>query len=178
MTWWKRSRSWIGLAVALMCTCLAGFLSLVSAPRYFAICASSTALAVAAAGVSVSVALVETRIVLRLCAVAIAGIALLMVPDAFRRAVGSWDDEREIRFACRMATDCGSIEFVPGPSDGYVSACGRLFRVYRLGIAVDLRRGGKIVGGGFVGPDGYMTDDHATCAYELWNRAVDAQRRR
>lgn len=178
MTWWKKSRSWIGLAVASICTWLAGFLSLVSAPRYFAICASSTALAVVAAGVCVSVALVEHRIVLRLCAAVIAGVALLMVPDAFRRAVGSWDDEREIRFACRMATDCGSIEFVPGPGDGYVSACGRLFKIYRTEMLVDLRRGGKIVGGGFIGPDGYMKGDTATCAPELWKRAVDAQRPR
>jgi len=171
-----RFRSWFGLVLGTTSVVGAGFLSIVSSPRYFAICTSASVIGVVGILFSTLACLWSKRLAVRIPAVVLVGVGLLTFFDTTSRARYAWYHEKEMRFACRVAADCGTAEFISGPGDGYLSACGRLFEIEHLGNSVHLKRNGQLAGLGFADPGGEMTDVGWNCAPTLWNRAIAAER--
>lgn len=166
----------IAISFAAMCVIAGMLLGGISSQRYFWVSMCTLCFAVLGIASGLWSAFLDTRRWLRITAVVLVGLAVLIASDATRRASRAWRNEEQMRFACGMADSCADIKFQSGDGVRRLFACGHLFDIDELGNSVQLKRQGRIAGGGFVGNDGLMLDSGATCVSTLWNRAVEHER--
>lgn len=164
----------IPLGLSAFFLIVAGVLDSISAARYFWICALASLLSGTCIGVSAWPALSKkAHKYVRLACLVTLVIAVPVLLDSTGRAVYWWPTEKGILALCKLARECSDVRLTSVDRDlGVVVACGNNFEFDRLGISVHLKQNGRVVGAGFVQPDGSLKGDGSNCGPELWNKGV------